>query len=169
MKNLTVRRSSNLPFVPMTLLGCALLLGNVLGVSGQTPTTTGGSAFERCSKLLKYGRIHGASEPTKVDAVHALGLLGDERAVPLLIEHLENEENDNLRLQIVRALGWIGSESAVPALEKALADKYPYVRQQAAIALKKITGKDNEFDRTGLPDSSKLRELLEKAQSDRKG
>ena len=102
------------------------------------------------------------TEPSKVDAVHAMGLLGDERAVPLLIEHLENEANDHLRLQIVRALGWVGSATAVPALEKALLDKYPFVRQQSAGSLKKITGKDYEFDKTGLLSRERTKEFLER-------
>jgi HEAT repeat protein len=124
--------------------------------------------FDRSSRILKFGAIDGVNDPTKVDAVHALGLLGDPRAIPLLVEHLENESNDHLRLQIVRALGWIGSDIAVPALEKALKDKYPFVRQQSAVALKKITGKEFEFDKTGLPDPAKMRELLEKAREERK-
>ena len=49
----------------------------------------------------------------------ALGLLGDERAVPVLAEHLANEKDPNLRFQITKALGWIKSPKAVPALEKA--------------------------------------------------
>ena len=124
--------------------------------------------LERISRVLKFGPIDGHSEPSKVDAAHALGLLGDPRAIPLLVEHLENESNNNLRLQIVRALGWIGTADAVPALEKALKDQYPFTRQQAAVALKKITGKDFDFDRSGLPDPAKLREEFEKARAERK-
>ncbi len=71
--------------------------------------------------------------------------------MPLLVEHLENESNDHLRLQIVRALGWLGNAAAVSALEKTLSDRYPFVRQQSAAALRKITGKDYEFDKTGMP------------------
>jgi len=120
------------------------------------------AVLERCTKILKYGDLTSMAEPSKVDAVHALGLIGNAKALPLLIEHLENERNDNLRMQIVRSLGWIGSKDAVPALEKSLADKYPFVRQQSAVALKKITGKDYEYDKTGLPDPTKLREMIEK-------
>lgn len=106
----------------------------------------------KCTKLLNYGEQQHFHKPSKLDAVSALGLLGDERAVPVLIDHLENEENNNLRLQIVKTLGWIGSTNAMPALEKALQDKYPFVRQQAATVLKEITGKDYEYDKTGVPD-----------------
>jgi hypothetical protein len=81
-------------------------------------------------------------EPAKGNAVAALGLLGDERAVPVLVEHLENEKDANLRFQIVKALGWLKSPKAVPALEKALKDPDEHVRNGAAMALKGITGKD---------------------------
>jgi len=118
----------------------------------------------RLIKILKYGGDHsGLGKPTKVDAVIALGLLGDERVVSILAEHLVNEENNSLRLQIVRALGWIGSSQAVPALEQTLQDKYPLLRKQAADVLKAITGRDYEYDKTGLPDYTKMRELIQSA------
>ena len=65
-----------------------------------------------------------------------------------------------VRMQIVKALGWIGSTNAVPGLESALKDKYPFVRQQAATALKDITGKDYEYDKTGLPDLKRMQEAM---------
>jgi HEAT repeat protein len=117
----------------------------------------------RCIKLLNYGEMVSIAKPSKVDAIAALGLMGDERAVGPLVEHLLNEENNNIRLQITRALGWIGSKEAVPALETALQDKYPYVRKQAAAALKDITGKDYEYDKTGLPDIDAMRKAIETA------
>lgn len=118
----------------------------------------------RLTKILKYGGDHsGLGKPTKVDAVIALGLLGDERVMPILTEHLANEENNHLRLQIVRALGWIGSSQAVPALEQVLQDKYPLLRKQAADVLKALTGRDYEYDKAGLPDYSRMRELIQSA------
>lgn len=147
-----------------TFLGAALLCGSAPRLRAEEAA----SAFDRSARILKFGAVHGESAPTKVDAVHALGLLGDPRAIPLLVEHLENEETDHLRLEIVRALGWIGGDAVVPALEKSLKDKYPYVRKQSAVALKKITGKDYAFDKTGLPDPAKLREILDKAREEQK-
>jgi HEAT repeats len=114
----------------------------------------------KCTKILNYGETYHIYQPSKTDAVSALGLLGDVRAVPDLVAHLENEENNALRLQIVKALGWIGSTNAVPALETALNDKYPLLRKQAASALKDITGKDYDYDKTGLLDIKKLRGLI---------
>lgn len=106
----------------------------------------------RLTKVLKYGsQVIGYKKPGKVDGVLALGLIGDERSVPVLVEHLQNEDNDHLRLQIVRALGWIGSGKAVPALEQALQDKYPHVRRQAAEVLNELTGRSYDYDKTDLP------------------
>ena len=90
------------------------------------------------------------------EAVAALGLLRAEQAVPVLIEHLKEESNDQLRVQIVRALGWIGSSTAVPALkEAALHDRYLYVRKNAAEALKEITGVEHDYDHTGEAEARK--------------
>jgi hypothetical protein len=160
-----IRHHSSRSYVALvTLLGGFVFYNGGTCVHAQEPS----SPFERISRILKFGALHGSSEPTKVDAVHALGLLGDPRAIPLLVEHLEGEANDNLRLQIVRALGWIGNDAGIPALEKSLKDKYPFVRQQSAAALKKITGREFEYDKTGLPDPADLRERLEKAREERK-
>lgn len=163
MKPPTYRLPRPRQIVSITFLGLLFFQG-VTWIHAQEAI----SPFERSSRILKFGEPYGNGEPTKVEAVHALGLLGDPRAIPLLVEHLENEANNHLRLQIVRALGWIGSDAAIPALEKSLKDKYPYVRQQSAAALKKITGKEFEYDKTGLPDPAKLREVLEKAREERK-
>lgn len=50
---------------------------------------------------------------------------------------------------------------SVPALERALRDKHPHVRKCAALALKDITGKDYDYDKTGLPDPQRIREQIE--------
>jgi hypothetical protein len=146
-------------------VGIALLIGYLTisvraqepGVSGEP--STGGDVVAKCTKILTYGAVHDYFKPTKKDAVITLGIVGDERAVPTLIAHLENEDNAELRKEIVRALGLIRSVKAVPALEAALKDKYPHTRRHAAYALKEITGKDYEYDKSGLPDLSKIREL----------
>ncbi|MFT3783401.1 MAG: HEAT repeat domain-containing protein [Nibricoccus sp.] len=132
--------------------------------AAQNPTATAPAApkpgedrdalLARLTKMLNYGSELGSGrKPTKAEAAIALGLLGDERAIPVLADHLANEENNQLRVQITRALGWIGGPKAAPPLETALKDNYPYVRKQAAEALKTITGNDYDYDKTGLRDS----------------
>jgi HEAT repeat protein len=131
----------------------AVLLGLFLLASSATADeknaeTPSDKLFAKCVKILKYGSVNEFYKPAKADAVTALGILGEERAVPVLVEHLQNEEDGDLRYRIVKALGWIKSPKAVPALEKALKeDKYIHARTAAAEALKEITGKDYEPDK----------------------
>jgi hypothetical protein len=103
--------------------------------------------FAKAVKLLKFGQTIEYYEPAKGDAVAALGLLGDEQAVPILVEHLANEKDAELRFRIIKALGWINSRKAVPALEKALKDDDLHVRNGAALALKGITGKEHQAEK----------------------
>lgn len=141
-------------------LPASLLLAAAVSLPAQTErnpaTALSDAQLARLTHLLTYGNVMEFVGPSKTSAVIALGLLGDERAVPVLIDHLQNEPNQNLRLEIARALGWIGSATAVPALEQALTDTYPFTRQQAAFALKRITGREYDFDKTGLPPPRQL-------------
>lgn len=93
---------------------------------------------EKCIKILKFGIINRYDVPCKTDAAIALGLIGDERAIDVLVDFLANHENDNLRMEIAKALGRIGSKQAVPALKKALSDNYSHVRAIAKLALAEI-------------------------------
>ncbi|MCK4647897.1 HEAT repeat domain-containing protein [bacterium] len=96
-----------------------------------------GIVIAKIVKVLKYG---GMTE--KPDAVVALGMIGDSRAVEPLIEYLEHSEDDHLRCDIVTALGRIGDKKATPALIKALLnDSYCHVRCEAAEALGKLGNK----------------------------
>jgi hypothetical protein len=104
--------------------------------------------YARCTKILTYGDPMGLTKPGKVDAVIALGMLGDDRAVQLLIDHLQNGTNPVLRAQIIRVLGWIKSPSSVPVLEEAVKDQDWHIRREAVRVLKEITGKDYPYDRT---------------------
>ena len=51
-----------------------------------------------------------------VDAAGALGLLGDPRAIPQLLESLEKDPDGEVRSAIVEALGLVGGQEVVPAL-----------------------------------------------------
>lgn len=150
---------------------CALLLAFSLSTSpraaaaSEVPAanSTNDALFTKCTEIIKYGERINLAKPTKADAIVTLGMLGDERAIPLLIEYYDHEDNNNMRHQLVKALSWIGGSKVVPTLEKALRDKYPFTRKQAAVGLKEITGKDYEFDTTGLPDLAKMRAAIESA------
>lgn len=127
----------------------ALCVTHLPSSLGAEATPDRAAVIARCVKILSYGDTHGLAKPTKVDAVIALGLLGDETVVPVLVDHLKNEPDDNLRMQIVRALSWIGGTTVVSALEEALHDKYLHTRSRAAAALKDLTGKEYAYDHTG--------------------
>ena len=75
----------------------------------------------------KYGQIRSW-------AARAVGNLGDPRAVPDLIELL-NDHSEVVRNSAARALGRIGDHRAEPALEAALRDTSEAVRASAANAL----------------------------------
>lgn len=121
--------------------------------------------FQKCVKMLNYGDQYSLNKPTKNDAVTTLGLLGDERAVDVLTEHLENEPNDHLRQVIAKALGWIGSKKAIPALQKATQDKYVFVRTTAREAICLIKGEI--YDRRNDPDQKPMIEKMQKNLTER--
>jgi HEAT repeat protein len=73
-------------------------------------------------------------------ATHALGQLGDRRAVEPLINILKNKEEDRwLRVGAAASLGNIGDERAVSPLQGAEED--PYVQSAAQQALERIRTK----------------------------
>ena len=67
-------------------------------------------------------------------AARALGKLGDERAVPVLIDAL-NDDDRTLRAYVAGALGNLGDKRAVPSLISILGDEDSWVRREAALAL----------------------------------
>lgn len=75
-------------------------------------------------------------------AIVALGKKKDKRAVEPLVDLL-SDENRDIRAETVDALGNIHDPRTVQVLkETSLNDKDPYVRDLAADAIKKITGKE---------------------------
>jgi hypothetical protein len=119
-------------------------------------------ALASCYKILKFGEEYPRGKPSKEDAVTTLGMLGmggNERVVPLLLEQLANEESDLIRNKIINALWWLKSKKAVPLLEKALKDSYNLNRKDAARALKEITGKDYPYELLPEPPEAKLEKV----------
>jgi len=68
-------------------------------------------------------------------AAQTLGALGDKRAVPVLMEHLRDEE---IHYTAATALGKIGDRSAVPALKGMLNHENPDGRMWAAFGLAEL-------------------------------
>ncbi|HLO34278.1 MAG TPA: HEAT repeat domain-containing protein [Anaerolineales bacterium] len=86
--------------------------------------------------------LHGRDQLACRDAAHALGMIGDARAVQPLIKtlgydhyHLFPFETAFIREAVVAALGKIGAAQAVEPLILALADEWFGVRRNAAAAL----------------------------------
>lgn len=73
----------------------------------------------------------------QLQAIEALGKIGDEKAVDALIAEFDDEEAA-IRRKVALALGDIGSRQAVPLLLKGLNDPLWYVRNDSAVALGKI-------------------------------
>jgi hypothetical protein len=153
-----------LPMINAVLVALTLSLLNAEQQKGQS---SGGDPFDKCVKILKFGQVIEYDEPSKGDATTCLGLLGDERAVPVLAEHLANETDDHLRFQIARALGWVKSPKAVPALEKALQDKNFHVRDASAMALKAIRGKTSTSPKDSAQPTT-AQDLIRKFQEDQR-
>ncbi len=66
----------------------------------------------------------------------ALGLIGDDRAVPKLLELKAKSPDNNVKLWAMRALGRIGSPEAAKALTRmALGDPNKFMRKNAVMAL----------------------------------
>jgi len=64
----------------------------------------------------------------------AIGRIGDKRAVPALVEGLEDSDLEN-QIYTLSALGFIGDNSAVPGVVKQLKHPDPSVRKVAAYVL----------------------------------
>jgi len=87
----------------------------------------GVDAVQPISELLSDDNL-------KVDAVEALGMIGDGSAVPLIDKVYENGDLP-FRESAIRALGNIGDDSAIPILTKAAKDSNASIRKIAIATL----------------------------------
>lgn len=86
-----------------------------------------------------YGRLKSHHGNSRRDGALTLGRLGDDRAVPGLIDRLEHDNDKEVRVAAAWALGEIGDERAALALERAsLYDKKHEVRDAAQIGYRKL-------------------------------
>lgn len=76
-----------------------------------------------------------------------LSSMRHKNAIPFLVDVLKNDKDGDNRGYVAIILGDIRDPSAIPALEDALNDRNRNVRQLSSRALKKITGKDYEWDK----------------------
>ena len=73
----------------------------------------------------------------KEDAAYALGEYQDERAVPILLEVLEDQDA-LVQTRAAEALGKIGSQKAIPKLRALLANENEFVRERTREALHRL-------------------------------
>ncbi|MCB9771793.1 MAG: HEAT repeat domain-containing protein [Candidatus Omnitrophica bacterium] len=78
--------------------------------------------------------LNGASDENLRTIIYALGLLKDKRAVPTLLQYLDNPD-ERVRSITVVSLGNIGDDNIRPALRRMLEDPQPNVQWGAAISL----------------------------------
>jgi len=103
-----------------------LVCGCILGVHPAHPVAE------------EYARDLRSSVPSvRVHTAMALGRIGHESAVPVLIEALKDPEKD-VRREAAKALGFIKDARAVAALAEAIGDSDMNVRLYAAYALGEI-------------------------------
>ncbi|MBI5225254.1 HEAT repeat domain-containing protein [Candidatus Micrarchaeota archaeon] len=106
-------------------------------------------------ELVKYKKNAAVRE----QAIAELGKIGSEKAIPLLIEKL-NDENLSVKLSAVRSLGEIGSEKAVPHLISKLMPIDSVVRKFSANALENIKKKLLEKGKGYGPNQPELFALM---------
>ena len=87
------------------------------------------------SELLEI--VESRNPLTSVDAVTALGRIGDERAVPSLLMMLDHADA-GLRSTIAEALGRIGDRSALARIVELLSDPSEAVQRNAVLAVQKL-------------------------------
>ncbi len=75
----------------------------------------------------------------RLDVIWALGKLGKEKSLPILIE-LTKSSDYKVRLQACQALGDLNLKEGIPALRVALNDREVLVREWAARSLELLTG-----------------------------
>jgi HEAT repeat protein len=96
-------------------------------------------SLEMNRDIVGLGRIltHEKSRELRCEAAAALGRIGDERSLSLLLSALVHEEEE-VRMFAAEALGDLGDHQAVEPLISALGDNDHMVRVAAAEALGKL-------------------------------
>jgi HEAT repeat protein len=80
-------------------------------------------------------------EGVRVEAVEALGTIGERSVVPRLAAHVGQEPSRKVRVQIAEVLGDLGGDPARETLQRlVVADPSANVRGRAAIALGRLKG-----------------------------
>jgi HEAT repeat protein len=121
---------------------CAMLAvaaSDLVAAEPAKAATTIDELFERGSRIVQDEGKRQRGEPTKLEGMLLLGMLGDERGAPLLINAFQKETEPKARAEALRALGWLRSPKAGPIFAAALKDeKDKKIRSQAAAGLGRL-------------------------------
>lgn len=79
----------------------------------------------------------------RIEAVNALGKIGNEQAIKILTEVIKTDLDTKVRLAVVDVLTNIGKEMVIPPLAEATKDKDTAVRINAVKSLIRIGGKSS--------------------------
>lgn len=102
-------------------------------------------AYRERERRQREAVLRGA---VRYNAIVALGLLGDERAVPMLNDMFGQISDDRWRIQIALALATLGDGSQVGYLVELVKRKNQEESVAAHETLRLITGKDWGYERT---------------------
>jgi hypothetical protein len=109
----------------------------VVALLGLCPEARAGSRVEDLSQVL----LRDPSYKVRLQAAALLGRLHDRRAVPALIQALQDgREQVTVRAMAAQALGEIGDPSARPSLERAVRDHNDEIARRARSALSRVSG-----------------------------
>jgi len=102
---------------------------------------------------LAMQRLQSHHDNSRRDGCLTLGRLGDDRAVPALIDRLKNDPSREVRAAAATAIGAIGDPNSAVVLERAIVyDKKQDVRDAAAAALARIQhSRDFAAQSAGVP------------------
>jgi HEAT repeat protein len=133
-------------------LSRALKYEDIRPMAAQALGQIGPDAAEAVPALTQY--LAESNTETQREILFALGQIGaaSKSAVPEVLKQLENEDED-VRYSAVFALGNIGQEAsdAVPELIKNIKSDDEFYRLVSAWALVKISPKNEELAKLGLP------------------
>jgi hypothetical protein len=84
-------------------------------------------------------RLQSHHDNSRRDAAITLGRIGDDRAVPALVDRLKNDGSREVRIAAANALGEIGDPRSLTALDRArIYDRRNEVRTAAVRAMERI-------------------------------
>ena len=100
-------------------------------------------------------------------AIRALASLKNRKAIPPLLRLLNISDN-NSKIAIIKALGALKAEQAIPELIKYQYDSNERVRKEAALNLKHLEWKSDEFKAPARADKPTLDTLVKRLKSGKK-